>query len=184
MLSSKDSVGPARRPRGVGNRLHPTQAKHYGRQVPAGVLASPDSAAASARRPVAVTIVTVLAVIAAVYSFVDATLTLTGDDGSETGRLVDGLIHVGLGVVAIVAAYGAYEMRPWAWKIFMTWAVAGLTIQLLRHFAFGDARYARMALNTFIVFALTPRDVQVAYGMRPPPNADLARTTRNPLDRA
>jgi hypothetical protein len=150
--------------------------------VAAGVIASPDSAAT--RRPVAVTLVTVLAIAAAAYSFVDATLTLVGDDGGETERLVDGLLDVVLGLLAIVVAYGAYGMKPWAWNAFMTWAVIGLTIQLLRHFAFGEPRYVRMALNTFIVFALTPRDVQVAYGIRPPPNADLTRPTRNPLDHA
>jgi hypothetical protein len=53
----------------------------------------------------------------------------------------------------------------------------------MRYLSFGDPEYARMAIYAFVVFALTPRDVQVAFRIRPPPNVDLARTTRNPLDR-
>ena len=121
--------------------------------------------------------------LAAVHAFVDGVLVLRDASGDETGKLVDGIVQIGLGILALATAVGALRMRPWAWKLFMTLAVVGLTLQILRHFSFGDPRYARMALNTFIVFALTPRDVQVAFHIRPPPNVDLSRTTRNPLDR-
>jgi hypothetical protein len=139
---------------------------------PATTPAMPDG------RPVAVTIVVALAVLAGGYFIVDGALTL--DD--ETDKIVDGGLAIGLGLLALVIAAGAWKMKPWAWKLFMTIAVVGLTIQILRHFAFGDPRYARMALNAFIVFALTPRDVQVAFGIRPPRNVDLTQPTRNPLD--
>jgi hypothetical protein len=129
-------------------------------------------------RPVAVTIVVALAVIAGGYFIVDGVLTLN----DETDKLVDGGLAIGLGLLALLIAVGAWRMKPWAWKLFMTVAVVGLTIQILRHLSFGDPRYARMALNAFIVFALTPRDVQVAFGIRPPANADLTQPTRNPLD--
>jgi hypothetical protein len=146
-------------------------------------LATASSAPSTAGgRPAAVTIVAALAVVAAGYLIVDGALTLRDASGDDTDKIVDGSIAVGLGLLAILIAAGALRMKPWAWKLFMTLAVVGLTIQILRHFSFGDARYARMALNAFIVLALTPRDVQVAFGIRPPANADLARTTRNPLD--
>jgi hypothetical protein len=134
------------------------------------------------RRPVAVTIVAALAVIAGAYLIVDGVLTLLDADG-ETNQIVDGILHIGLGVLALAIAVGALRMQAWAWKLFMTIAVVGLTIQILRHFSFGDPRYGRMALNMFIVLALTPRDVQVAFGIRAPPNVDLTKPTRNPLDR-
>jgi hypothetical protein len=143
------------------------------------IVVDPASApSTSAGRPTAVTIVVALAILAGGYFIVDGALTLSDD----TDKLVDGGLAIGLGVIALVIAFGALRMRAWAWKLFMTVAVVGLTIQILRHFAFGDPRYARMALNAFIVFALTPRDVQVAFGIRPPPNADLTQPTRNPLD--
>jgi hypothetical protein len=132
----------------------------------------------SAERPTAVTIVAALAVLAGGYFIVDGALTLSDD----TDKLVDGGVAIGLGLIALVIAFGALRMRAWAWKLFMTIAVVGLTIQILRHFAFGDPRYARMALNAFIVFALTPRDVQVAFGIRESRNVDLTQPTRNPLD--
>jgi hypothetical protein len=139
---------------------------------PATTPAMPDG------RPVAVTIVVALAVLAGGYFIVDGALTLDDD----TDKIVDGGLAIGLGLLALVIAAGAWKMKPWAWKLFMTIAVVGLTIQILRHFAFGDPRYARMALNAFIVFALTPRDVQVAFGIRPKRNVDLTQPTRNPLD--
>ncbi len=142
---------------------------------------SPITPATSAGRPTAVTIVAALAVLAAAYLIVDGVLTLS-DAGGDTDKIFDGCVSIGLGLLAVAITFGALRMRPWAWKLFMTVAVVGLTIQILRHFSFGDPRYGRMALNTFIVFALTPRDVQVAFGIRPPANADLTQRTRNPLD--
>ena len=136
----------------------------------------------SGGRPVAVTIVAALALLFGGYLIVDGVLTLLDADRDDTGTIVDGSLAVLLGILALFVAVGALRMRPWAWKLFMTLAVFGLTVQILRHFSFGDPRYARMAVNAFAVFALTPSDVQVAFGIRPPPNADLAHPTRNPLD--
>ena len=130
----------------------------------------------------AVTVVTVLAVVAAVASFVHGVLTLR-DAGGSTREILDGIQLLALGLLATVIAIGALRLAPWAWKLFMTWTVVVLTLQLLRVFWFGDPDYLRIAGSTFIVLALTPRDVQVAFGIRLPPNAELTRTTRNPIDR-
>jgi hypothetical protein len=143
------------------------------------IVADPASApATTAERPTAVTIVVALAILAGGYFIVDGALTLS----DESDKIVDGILTIGLGLLALVIAAGAWNIKPWAWKLFMTVAVVGLTIQILRHFSFGDARYGRMALNAFIVFALTSRDVQVAFGIREPRNVDLTQPTRNPLD--
>jgi len=39
-----------------------------------------------------------------------------------------------------------------------------------------------MAINTFVVLALSPLDVQVAFGLRHTENVQLGRPSRNPVD--
>ncbi len=132
------------------------------------------------KRPVSVTLVAVLALGVAVYSLLYGVLAV---QSGEDDRLADGIFHLVLGVVALAAGFGAFRLRPWAWATFMTWAVIGLTHQLLRYLFLGDPNYADMAINTFAVLALSPLEVQVAFGLRYTENVELTRPTRNPLDR-
>jgi hypothetical protein len=132
------------------------------------------------KRPVPVTLVALLAVAVAIYSLVYGVLAV---QGGEDDRLADGIFHLALGVGALAAGAGAFRLRPWAWAAFMTWAVIGLTHQILRYFFFGDPNYVDMAANTFAVLALSPLEVQIAFGLRYTENVQLARPTRNPLDR-
>jgi hypothetical protein len=132
------------------------------------------------KRPLAVTLVALLALGVAVYSTVYGVVIL---EGGEADRRADGVFHLALGVGALVAGVGAVRLRPWAWAAFMTWAVVGLTHQILRYLFFGDPTYADMAINTFTVLALSPLEVQIAFGLRHTENVELARPTRNPLDR-
>ena len=141
------------------------------------------NAAGTPKRPVSVTVVTVLALLAGGYLLVDTALDLRHVDRHDTHAIAAGALEGALGLVALAIAVGALLVRPWAWKLFMTLAVVGLTVQILQYFSFGDPDFARMAIYAFAVFALTPRDVQVAFHIRLPPNVDLGRTTRNPLDR-
>jgi uncharacterized membrane protein HdeD (DUF308 family) len=92
-----------------------------------------------------VTIVAALAVLFGAYLIIDGGLTLSGAASDDTERIVDGSLQVGLGLLALVIVFGPARMREWAWKLFMTLVVVGLTIQILRHLLFGDPRYARMA---------------------------------------
>jgi hypothetical protein len=85
-------------------------------------------------------------------------------------------------VGALAAGLGALRVQPWAWAVFMTWAVIGLTHQILRYFFFGQPNFADMAINTFAVLALSPLDVQIAFGLRHTDHVELGRPTRNPLD--
>jgi hypothetical protein len=140
------------------------------------------SAARPPERPMAVTVVVALALAVSVYLIVVGALALR-DAGDGWRPLAEAAFEIALGLLALAIAIGAWGVKPWAWKLFMAVAVAGLTSQLLRYFAFGDPSYARMAVHVFVVFALTPRDVQVAFRIRPPANVDLAQSTRNPLDR-
>jgi len=132
------------------------------------------------KRPVSVTLVALLAVGVTVYSLIYGVLAV---GGGEEDRLADGIFHLALGLGALVAGVGALRLRPWAWAAFMTWAVIGLTHQILRYLFFGDANYADMAINTLAVLALSPLDVQIAFGLRHTENVQLGRPTRNPLDR-
>jgi peptidoglycan/LPS O-acetylase OafA/YrhL len=132
------------------------------------------------KRPVAVTLVALLAAAVAIYSLVYGVLAV---QSGEDDRLADGIFHVALGVGALAAGVGAFRLRPWAWAAFMTWAVIGLTHQILRYLIFGDPNYTDMAANTFAVLALSPLDVQIAFGLRYTENVQFTRATRNPLDR-
>jgi hypothetical protein len=85
-------------------------------------------------------------------------------------------------VLALAIGVGALRMRRWAWAAFMTWAVVGLTHQLLRHFFYNDPDYLAMALNTVAVLALTPLDVQIAFGVRRRRTIVLEGATRNRSD--
>jgi len=132
------------------------------------------------KRPVSVTLVAALAAGVAIYSLVHGVLVLRG---GEDERLADGIFHLALGLGALAAAFGAFRLRPWAWAVFMTWAVIGLTHQILRYLFLEDPNYADMAINTFAVLALSPLEVQIAFGLRHTENVEFARPTRNPLDR-
>jgi hypothetical protein len=127
-----------------------------------------------------VTLVAVLAVGVGVYFVVYGVLAVRS---GEADRLADGIIHLALGCGALIAGAGAFRLHAWAWAAFMTWAVIGLTHQILRQLFFGDPNYADMAINTFAVLALSPLEVQIAFGLRHTQNVQLARPTRNPLDR-
>jgi len=132
------------------------------------------------KRPSSVTFVAVLAVGYAVYSLVYGILAVQSGDED---RLADGILHLVLAPGALTAGVGAFWLRPWAWALFMTWAVIGLTNQILRSLFFEDPDYLDMAINTFAVLALSPLEVQIAFGVRHTENVQLSRATRNPLDR-
>lgn len=148
-------------------------------------LASPVDEAPSAgpptqrKRPVSVTLVAVLALAVAAYMLVRAVLALGSGDEA---RLPDGIFHLVAGIGTLAAVLGAVRMRPWGWTAFMTWAVIGLTHQVLRYLFFEDPNFADMAVNTFVVLALSPLDVQIGFGLRHTQNVHLAGPTRNPVD--
>ena len=134
---------------------------------------------AAHKRPVAVTLVGVLATVVAVYTVTYGVLALrSGDDD----RLLDAVVHLLLGAGVLVGAVGAFRLRPWGWTALMTWGVVALTHHILRYLFFDDPNYADMAASTFVVLALSPVDVQIAFGLRHTENVQLARRTRNPVD--
>ena len=90
-------------------------------------------------------------------------------NGGDASKLAEGAIDMALGLFALAIARGAFRMATWAWAAIMTWAVIGLTDQLLRHFFYGNPNYPVMAIDAFAVLALTPREMQIAFGVRPRP---------------
>jgi hypothetical protein len=122
-----------------------------------------------APRPVPVSIFALLTLAAGVFLTVRGVLTLVGAEG-ERKDLVDGAVELGSAVLAFTVCLGALRVRRWAWVLFMSWAVFGLTLQLLRAFFFDDPVYWRLALLTVAVFLLTPPDMQIAFGVRRPPH--------------
>ncbi len=136
-------------------------------------------AAEKRRRPGSVSLVALLATAFAAYSLAYGVLAVrTG----EEERLADGVLHLVVGTAVLAAAVGAFRLRAWGWVTFMTWAVVGLTHQILRYLFFDDPNFADMAINAFAVLALSPLEVQIAFGLRHTENVELARPTRNPVD--
>jgi hypothetical protein len=123
--------------------------------------------------------VAAVAVGVAVYNVAYGVVTVEGGDE----RLVEGIFHLVFGLGTLAAAIGAFWLQSWAWIAVMSWAVVGLTFQITRYFFFNDPNYAAMAVNAFAVLALSPLEVQVAFGLRHTQNVELARPTRNPIDR-
>ena len=100
-------------------------------------------------------------------------------DRESSSRVAEGALDLALGVLAIAIALAALRMRRWAWVAFMTWALLGLVHQLLRHFFYDDPDYVAMALDVLVVLVLTPLDVQIAFGVRPPRNVALEPASRH-----
>lgn len=131
------------------------------------------------KRPAPVTLVAVLALAVSAYSLFWG---VVGVRGHEETQAVEAVLYLVLGVATLVASVGAFRMRPWGWATFMTWNVVGLTHQVLRYFFFDDPNYLDLAINTFVVLALSPIEVQIAFGLRHTENVQLGRPTRNPVD--
>jgi hypothetical protein len=132
------------------------------------------------RRPVSVTLVALLALGLAVYSVAFGVI---GIRSGESDRLPDAIFHLVLGAGALAAAVGSFRLAPWGWTALMTWAVVVLTHQILRYLFFDDPNYVDMAVSTWAVLALSPLDVQIAFGLRHTENVQFGRATRNPVDR-
>jgi hypothetical protein len=140
--------------------------------------ASGSKSARSARRPTAVLFVALLGLALGGYHVVHAILVLIDREDSST--VAEGVLDLALGVLAIAISFAALRMRRWAWVAFMTWALVGLVHQLLRYFFYDHPDSVAMALDAFAVLVLTPLDVQIAFGVRPPRNVALEpASTRN-----
>ena len=130
----------------------------------------PQTVVTRAPRPVPVSIFALLTLVYAVFLTVLGVLTLVEAEG-EREALIEGAVELASAVLAFAVCVGAMRVKRWAWVVFMSWAVFGLTLQLLRVFFFDDPVHWRLALITVAVFLLTPLDMQIAFGVRRPPHA-------------
>jgi len=129
------------------------------------------------RRPVPVELAAVLALGVGAYQLfhgIEAVL-----ENESSSQFAEGAVDAALGVLALGIAVAIFRLRHWGWVAFMTWALIGLTHQLLRHFFYNDPDYLSMALDTLVVFALTPLDVQLAFGIRAQPLVVLEHAERD-----
>jgi hypothetical protein len=149
---------------------------------PQGPHASPGSTSPRpARRPTAVLFVALLGLAIGVYHVGHAIAVIVGRDDSSA--IAEGALDLALGLLAIAIAVAALRMRRWAWVAFMTWALVSLVHQLLRHFFYDHPDYVAMALDAFAVLVLTPLDVQIAFGVRPPRNVALESASTDTVER-
>jgi hypothetical protein len=135
-----------------------------------------------ARRPAAVLFVALLGLVVGGYHVAHALAVLI--DRGSSSKVAEGALDLALGLLAISIALAALRMRRWAWGAFMTWALLGLVHQLLRHFFYDNPDYVAMALDAFAVLVLTPLDVQIAFGVRPPRNVALEPASTHPSELA
>jgi hypothetical protein len=141
----------------------------------------PPSPTQRAPRPVAVSIVVALAFGFGTFLTVRGVLALLGADG-ERRQLVEAVGELVYALLAFAVCIGGLRVERWAWVLFMSWAVFGLTLGLLRVFFFDDPTYWRLALGTVAVFLLTPLDVQIAFGVRNPPHVRTGNSPGNPVE--
>jgi hypothetical protein len=120
---------------------------------------------------VAVTLVAVLTLVVGAYEIGHGVLVFV--QGGSPSFVAEGAFDFLLGGLAIAIGVAALRVRRWSWVALMSWALVGLVHQLLRRFFYDNPDYVSMALDTVVVFVLTPLDVQVAFGARPPRNVAL-----------
>lgn len=139
---------------------------------------SGSGATRAVRRPTAVVLVALLGLCLGAYHVAHAIIVLI--DRENASSVAEGAFDLALGMLAIVIAVEALRMRRWAWVAFMTWALVGLVHQLVRHFFYDNVDYLGMALDAAAVLVLTPLDIQIAFGVRPPRSVVLDPASRHP----
>jgi uncharacterized membrane protein len=137
----------------------------------------------ASKRPVAITIVGLIAVIAALVYFLRAFLLLEslkffekglsgpvfqGYTLTETGaQWVNALYYLLVSIVAYLIAIGLLSMRRWSWIAFMSWAGFNMVVGLLHHFYNrSDSNYVYLFLSVVVVFILNQAEVQRLFGVQ------------------
>ncbi len=143
------------------------------------------------KRPVAVSIVTVIGLVFSLASIALAVMVLWWGgvwESAKEGVLVQGidltplgselaqaLYDLAVGLGTLILLWGFVRMRPWAWISLLVWLGMGLGVQLVRYF-YGDPNYVRMVLAVAVVFALNQAEVQEAFGIHRRNQVELPHT--------
>lgn len=131
------------------------------------------------KRPRAVTIVGVIAILIGILNLILAVTSMLVFAGflmvasgssravsdQEVEVLVLGIVLLILAVATLVTAVALLRMHRWAWSVLMTLTALGLTSGLVGHFS-GRDTYWNMLLYTALAFALNRAVIQEAFGIR------------------
>jgi hypothetical protein len=135
------------------------------------------------RRPLEVSIVVLIALVAVVVYLVRAALIFDQlgvlDKGLPAGLFQDyviteiesqvaiGFYYLLVSVTALVIAIGLLRMYRWSWVAFMMWAGFNLIIGLLRQlYSASKSNYLYLFLSVVVVFILNQAEVQRVFGIR------------------
>jgi lysylphosphatidylglycerol synthetase-like protein (DUF2156 family) len=135
------------------------------------------------KRPVAVTVVGLIAMAVVILYLVLAALILLGLGVFQTGHIPSGPWWEGLkptqlgkllfevvyllilGLVTFLIAINFILMRRWAWVALMTWTGITLALNLMRYL-YGSPDYFSMFLAVVLVLAMNQADVQQVFGIQ------------------
>jgi hypothetical protein len=135
------------------------------------------------KRPVAITIVGLIAVIAALVYFLRAFLLLEGLQFFEKGlpgpvfqgyalteagaQWVSALYYLVVSIGAYLIAIGLLRMSRWSWIAFMSWAGFNMVVGLLHHlYDRSDSNYVYLFLSVVVVFILNQAEIQRLFGIQ------------------
>jgi len=131
-------------------------------------------AGSGAARPMGITILAVLSLIAGVFGLLGglAALGIGAVFASVTG--VGGLFQI-LGIVALALAiadlaigYGFWTLKPWAWSFAFIVFVVGILIELLRFISWGGYGFTNIVISLvfagIVVYYLNQSEVRKAFG--------------------
>jgi len=131
----------------------------------------------AANRPMGVTILAILAFIGGALQLATGVAAVAfgglagaavgGTEGAAVGGLVaiSGLFLIVLGVVALLAGFGLWQLKPWAWLLTIAWAILGLVSAALTLLS-GDVTSAIISaiIPAVVIWYLNRPDVKAAFG--------------------
>jgi hypothetical protein len=135
------------------------------------------------RRPLEVSIVVLIALVAVVVYLVRASLVFDNLGMFETGipsglfqgyviteiesQAATGFYYLLVCCTALIIAIGLLRMRRWSWVAFMMWAGFNLIVGLLRLlYSASKSNYLYLFLSVVVVFILNQAEIQQVFGIR------------------
>lgn len=133
------------------------------------------------KRPVAVTVVAVITLVAAILA-VALVVAAMGPGGlweearnepllaglrpTETGeQFLRAAMQLTFGVVTIALSIGLFGIRRWAWVGLMAWTGMNLALNLVRYW-YKQPDYLSILFDVIVIFTLNLAEVQEAFGIR------------------
>ncbi len=131
----------------------------------------------SVNRPTGVTILAILAFIGGALQLATGVAAIVGGglvggiiggtEGAAVGGLVaiSGLFLLVLGIVALLAGFGLWQLAGWAWLLTIAWAVLGLISAALTLLG-GDIGGAIISaiIPAIVIWYLYRPDIKAAFG--------------------